>query len=182
MARKPCGLTHVTAIPLGRRLRAASGNLPGRLIRTRPGRNALPRRPYSVLLPVGFAVPFPLPGPRCALTAPFHPCRVSSKGARRSVLCGTFPGVAPAGRYPAPYVQGARTFLRGRLSTLAATAARPTDTPLGMGTEAAGVKSYRGSVRAPSASRVLDSPPIRARTLAQYAAACGVIATARWPA
>ncbi len=31
-----------------------------------------PRRPYSVLLPVGFTMPSPLPGPRCALTAPFH--------------------------------------------------------------------------------------------------------------
>ena len=31
--------------------------------------------PYSVLLPVGFTVPVPLPVPRCALTAPFHPCR-----------------------------------------------------------------------------------------------------------
>ena len=30
------------------------------------------RRPYSVLLPVGFAVPPPLPGARCALAAPFH--------------------------------------------------------------------------------------------------------------
>lgn len=30
-------------------------------------------RPYSVLLPVGLAMPSPLPGPRCALTAPFHP-------------------------------------------------------------------------------------------------------------
>ena len=30
-------------------------------------------RPYSVLLPVWFAMPFPLPDPRCALTAPFHP-------------------------------------------------------------------------------------------------------------
>src|ERR1700694_5345220 len=30
---------------------------------------------------------------------------------RRFVLCGTVPGVAPAGRYPAPYVDGARTFL-----------------------------------------------------------------------
>jgi len=35
----------------------------------------LPRcRPYSVLLPVWFAMPFPLPDTRCALTAPFHPC------------------------------------------------------------------------------------------------------------
>ena len=30
----------------------------------------------------------------------------------RSALCGTFPGVAPAGRYPAPCLRGARTFLR----------------------------------------------------------------------
>src|SRR5437868_12197825 len=35
----------------------------------------VPRRPYSVLLPVGFAVPPALPQARCALTAPFHPCR-----------------------------------------------------------------------------------------------------------
>ena len=33
------------------------------------------RRPYSVLLPVGFAVPPALPPARCALTAPFHPYR-----------------------------------------------------------------------------------------------------------
>ncbi len=30
---------------------------------------------------------------------------------RRSHLCGAFPGVAPAGRYPAPYLHGVRTFL-----------------------------------------------------------------------
>ncbi len=29
----------------------------------------------------------------------------------RFAFCGTFPGVAPAGRYPAPCVRGARTFL-----------------------------------------------------------------------
>src|ERR1044072_1319390 len=32
-------------------------------------------RPYLVLLQVGFTVPTPLPEPRCALTAPFHPYR-----------------------------------------------------------------------------------------------------------
>ena len=31
------------------------------------------RLPYLALLPVGFAVPRPLPAARCALTAPFHP-------------------------------------------------------------------------------------------------------------
>ena len=32
------------------------------------------RDPYSALLRVGFAKRAPLPEPRCALTAPFHPC------------------------------------------------------------------------------------------------------------
>ena len=45
----------------------------------------------------------------------------------RFVLCGTFPGVAPAGRYPAPHVKGARTFLPGGLSAPAGAAVRPTD-------------------------------------------------------
>ncbi len=65
-------------------------------------------RPYLVLLLVGFTMPLPLPDARCALTAPFHPYL---PGGRRSALCGTFPRVAPAGRYPAPYFRGARTFL-----------------------------------------------------------------------
>ena len=40
------------------------------------------RRPYSILLPVGFAMPSLLPGTRCALAAPFH-CR----GAEAFVTC-----------------------------------------------------------------------------------------------
>jgi len=39
------------------------------------------RHPYLVLLPVGFTVPSPLPGTRCALTAPFHPYPPSRQGA-----------------------------------------------------------------------------------------------------
>ena len=66
---------HSSGAPLARRLeqptRAAAGIEPGTLGAS-PER---PRRPYSVLLPVGFAVPPPLPEARCALTAPFHPCR-----------------------------------------------------------------------------------------------------------
>ena len=46
---------------------------------------------------------------------------------RRFVLCGTVPGVAPAGCYPAPYVDGARTFLSRSLSAVAGAAVRPTD-------------------------------------------------------
>jgi hypothetical protein len=46
---------------------------------------------------------------------------------KRFILCGTVTGVAPAGRYPAPYVDGARTFLPRSLSTIAGAAVRPTD-------------------------------------------------------
>ena len=101
-------------------------------------------RPYSVLLPVGFTMPAPLPDPRCALTAPFHPyCAEAPKGeGERFVLCGTVPGVAPAGRYPAPYVDGARTFLSRSLSTVAGAAVRPTDA-LGMGAGCRHVKPKR---------------------------------------
>ena len=42
-----------------------------------------------------------LPPTRCALTAPFHPCR-SREGLRRSALCCTFRGLAPPRRYLAP--------------------------------------------------------------------------------
>ena len=98
-------------------------------------------RPYSVLLPVWFAMPFPLPDPRCALTAPFHPYYADTpKGeGERFVLCGTVPGVAPAGRYPAPFVDGARTFLPSHLSVIAGAAVRPTDA-LGMGARGGLVK------------------------------------------
>jgi hypothetical protein len=59
--------------------------------------------------------------------------------AGRFVLCGTVPGVAPAGRYPAPHVDGARTFLSRSLSTVAGAAVRPTDA-IGMGLESPQVK------------------------------------------
>jgi hypothetical protein len=66
-----------TAIPLGHALRHASTR-PTRAADRKPSRaHALPHgagRPYSVLLPVGFTLPALSPGPRCALTAPFHPC------------------------------------------------------------------------------------------------------------
>src|SRR3989338_4227000 len=60
----------------------------------------------------------PLPGPK----------------ARRFAFCGTFPGVAPAGRYPAPCFRGARTFLCTN-----AAAIRPSD-PLDMSAKRARVK------------------------------------------
>ena len=72
----------VTAIPLRRQLPDAFSNLPGRRDPDiNPGdcsplaQRVAPCRPYSVLLPVGFALPPALPPTRCALTAPFHPYR-----------------------------------------------------------------------------------------------------------
>jgi len=107
------------AIPLGRSLPSASCDRPERRREGSPGisgyfRNAC--RSYLVLLPVGFSLPPPLPAARCALTAPFHPCRPTGmpETGRRCTFCGTFPGVAPAGRYPAPHLRGARTFLSPR--------------------------------------------------------------------
>jgi hypothetical protein len=45
------------------------------------------------------------------LPHPFTLTRRPGGPGGRSALCGTFPGVAPAGRYPAPCSRGARTFL-----------------------------------------------------------------------
>jgi hypothetical protein len=91
-------------IPLGRASLRASRDLPGRRGGNAPASQAgMPRsaagRPYSVLLPVGFTLPPLLPVARCALAAPFHPCRRAAEAVRRRfVFCGTVPGVAPAGR------------------------------------------------------------------------------------
>ena len=60
------------------------------------------------------------------LPHPFTLAAPSPEGAGgRFAFCGTFPGVAPAGRYPAPCFHGARTFLTRSLSALAGAAARP---------------------------------------------------------
>jgi hypothetical protein len=146
------GFACVTAIPLGRRSPGASSNLPGRQDpdTSRSGAFApTSRRPYSVLLPVGFALPPALLPTRCALTAPFDPYRSEVSLPRRYVFCGTVPRFAPAGCYPAPFVRGARTFLSGNLSVLPE---RPSDrlTPTGMGILRKAVKG-RGRPIAPQA-------------------------------
>ena len=43
--------------------------------------------------------------------SPLPPAPSGRRQARRCPFCGTVPGVAPAGRYPAPHLRGARTFL-----------------------------------------------------------------------
>ncbi len=89
-----------------------------------------PRGRCLALHPVGFAVPATSPPPRCALTAPFHPYPApESAGAFRlgdgltgRLRCGAvcflwhFPDPTPrevrgGGRYPPPWLGGARTFL-----------------------------------------------------------------------
>ena len=71
--------------PKGREMTIPLGPVSPRTSRDRPGRPARERacaarpkaphrRPYLVLLPVGFTVPPALPPARCALAAPFHPC------------------------------------------------------------------------------------------------------------
>ena len=142
---------HSSGTPVTRRLKqptrtAGSGH------RSRSSLARVSHRPYSVLLPVGFAVPPALPPARCALTAPFHPCRGKRNAPRRSVLCGTFPGLAPAGCYPAPLVHGARTFLPGNLSV---PPERPSGRLTGRGMGAPGV-AVKGR---PAAWRCGRAPP-----------------------
>src|SRR5262249_21375060 len=136
---------HSSGTPVARRLKqptrtAGFGPIPKQRVCTTS------RRPYSVLLPVGFAVPLASPPARCALTAPFHPYRGQRNTPRRYVFCGTVPGFAPAGCYPAPLVRGARTFLSDDLSVLPE---RPSDrlTRIGMGMQGPAVKSHGRSAR-----------------------------------
>jgi hypothetical protein len=137
-------VAHVTTIPLGRRLPGASCNLPGRQDPDIDPEDFSPRRPYSVLLPVGFAVPLPLPVARCALTAPFHPCRAYA------TLRGGLFSVALSLGLPPPDVIRHRMSVepglssRAHLSALARAAVRPTDTQ-GMGFWSAVVKSWRAA-------------------------------------
>ena len=57
---------------LGGRCRTPHATYPDGGLKTAP--EGFPsHRPYSVLLPVGFTVPLPLPVARWALTPPFHP-------------------------------------------------------------------------------------------------------------
>jgi hypothetical protein len=60
-------------------------------------RNCPDGRPYLVLLQVGFTLPAPLPEPRCALTAPFHPYRRARKPAGGSFSVALSLGLPPPG-------------------------------------------------------------------------------------
>jgi len=143
----------VTAIPLGRPSPGASSDQPERS-GPRTGPEA-PKRPASLLFDLA-------PGGACRAAdvaadavrscrtlSPLPTPRLSPRGGRFA-FCGAVPGVAPAGRYPAPCPHGARTFLRPR-ETRKATAVRPTGLSQG----------HRLAER--SGSRALANPPRRER-------------------
>jgi hypothetical protein len=100
----------VMAIPLGRPLPAASSDQPGREPRDGLGGVAAPLAPIRSCSRWGL----PCRGryrPRGALLP--HPFTLAGglAAARRFAFCGAFPEVTLAGRYPAPCLHGARTFL-----------------------------------------------------------------------
>ena len=113
MAARPrpeeLGACDVTAIPLGRLLRAASSNQPGRQRKDTPG--VLPRHAAPIRSCSRWGLPCRARcRPRGALLPHLFTLTLGqSKG--RYLFCGTFPEVAPAGHYPAPFLHGARTFL-----------------------------------------------------------------------
>ncbi len=81
--------------------------------------------PYSVLLPVGFTVPSPLPETRCALTAPFHPYLPRREG-------GSFSVALSLGSPPPDVIRHRMSMEPGlsspeSLSAGAGAAVRPTD-------------------------------------------------------
>ena len=133
--RKAAAL-RVTAIPLERRLPGASSNLPGRrdsdtYLGTRRLAATHSTPPLFGFAPGGVchAACVAAGAVRSYRTISPLPRADTARGSavRRFVFCGTVPGVAPAGRYPAPHVHGARTFLPGDLSVPAGAAVRPTD-------------------------------------------------------
>ena len=96
---------YVTAIPLGRRLPGASSNLPERPdLDTIPKRFVLARKAFAPFLfglaPGGVcrAAGVTASAVRSYRTVSPLPSPPVAGRSRRSVLCGTFPGVAPAGR------------------------------------------------------------------------------------
>ena len=93
-------------IHLGHPLPDASRDLPGR----RPGNLPIPS--LFGLAPGGVYPAIAVAGDAVRSYRTLSPLPAFARGFDgRFAFCGTFPGVAPAGRYPAPCFRGARTFL-----------------------------------------------------------------------
>ena len=86
---------------------------PTRTVGRKQPRGSPLNRPYSVLLPVGFALPLPLPVARWALTPPFHPC--PADGRRGGLL-----SVALSLGSPPPAINRHRVSMEPGLSSPAA--------------------------------------------------------------
>ena len=84
--------------------------LPTRIARGEVPLRCLAARPRSLfgVAPGGACLAGPVASPAVGSYPTVSPL---PRRAWRSVLCGAFPGVAPAGRYPAPSLHGVRTFL-----------------------------------------------------------------------
>lgn len=98
-------------IPLDDRSRVASSRQPGSLgakLPCQPGCPAGARSLFGVA-PGGACRAGPVASPAVGSYPTVSPLPRPRPG--RSVLCGAFPGVTPAGRYPAPLLHGVRTFL-----------------------------------------------------------------------
>ena len=91
-----------------------------------PERRERRRSSCLALLRTGFAVPSLLPWTRCALAAPFHPCRPEELRLRRYVFCGAVRRLAAPGSCPAFLLFGVRTFLPFAFCQREKAAARPT--------------------------------------------------------
>ena len=91
------------------------------------------RRPYSVLLQAGLAMPVPSPVPRCALTAPFHPYPASAEALEGGLL-----SVALSLGLPPPDVIRRRVSMEPGLSSADAAAVQPTGMAPDMGIGACG--------------------------------------------
>ena len=120
-------MPHATTIHLGRPSPDASRNQPGRLAWKRAGTLADPAPPLFGFAPGGVYRAASVTGRAVGSYPTLSPLPRPKPG--RFAFCGTFPGVAPAGRYPAPCFRGARTFLPSGLSADAGAAARPAGRP-----------------------------------------------------
>jgi len=105
------GVAPWTAIHLRGALPRPSSCQPGPLGQSHPGDT--PRE-----VPIWHCSRWGLPyQPCCQGRGGLLPHRFSlTSQARRFILCGAFPRVTPAGRYPAPFLCGVRTFLSGSFS------------------------------------------------------------------
>ena len=98
------------AIHLGRPLPDASRDQPGRRSGNAPGRHAAVPSLFG-LAPGGVYRAASVAGRAVRSYRTLSPLPAGLTAGRRFAFCGTFPRVAPAGRYPAPCFRGARTFL-----------------------------------------------------------------------